>query len=340
MASAQRWVLSSFGLDNLRLEDMAVPELAPGEVLVRVAAVALNARDGMMIENGMGSELSFPFVPCSDMAGVVESVAQGVTRFAVGDHVISNFMPGYIDGSPSGTARTPSYDALGGFHQGVLAQFVALPADWLTASPTTLDDGEASTLPVAGLTAWFALVERGKVRAGQTVVAQGTGGVALFAMQIAKAHGATTIITSSSDEKIERALALGIDHGINRHTKDWVEEVYRLTKDHGADHILEVVGGANFGRSVAAVAVEGRISIIGLMEGYEVSAPTVPLLLKAPTIQGIVVGHRRSLEDFIRAIDHVGLKPVIDQRYLLNELPAALDHLKKGAFGKIVIELG
>lgn len=339
MGTMKNWAIDGYGRDHLKLTDVPVPELRQGEVLVKVKAFALNARDPMMIANGMGSELAFPFVPGSDMAGVVESIGTGVERFAVGDRVISNFMPGWIDGLPAGNARIPSYNAMGGYYPGIMSEYVALPAEWLSTAPASLDDGEASTLPVAGLTAWFALIERGRLRAGEVVLVQGTGGVALFGMQIAKAHGATVIITSSSEEKLARAKSLGADHGINRNTGDWVEEVYRLTGDRGADHILELAGGSNLGKSVAAVAVEGNISIIGLMDGFELSAPTVAILLKAPTIQGIVVGHRRALEELVRAIDNVGLKPVIDRRFAFADLPAAFDHLDQGPFGKVVVEL-
>jgi NADPH:quinone reductase-like Zn-dependent oxidoreductase len=152
-------------------------------------------------------------------------------------------------------------------------------------------------------------------------------------------HGAQVIITSGAD-KLARAKALGADHGIDRIAEDWVEAVWRLTGDHGADHILEVVGGAHLGKAVQAVAINGHIAVIGVFEGFEVSAPAGPLLLKSPTIQGIGVGHRRALEDFVAAIDPTGMKPVIDRKYALADLPAALDHLDRGAFGKIVIDLG
>ena len=192
--------------------------------------------------------------------------------------------------------------------------------------------------PVPGLTAWFALVERGRPCPGQTVVVQGTGGVALFALQIARAQGADVIVLSASKEKLARAKALGATHLIDRSQEDF-EAVYRITGDRGADHIIELVGGANLGRSVEAVAVHGRISVIGVFEGFAFSGPSGPLLLKSPTIQGIGVGHRRALEDFVRAIDKIGLKPVIDQRYAFDEFGAALDHLDRGPFGKIVVRI-
>ena len=306
---------------------------------VRVGAVALNARDLMMIDHGMGLELEFPFVPASDMAGLVEAIGEGVGRFKLGDRVVANFLPEWIDGPPTGTAAQPSYRTLGGHHRGVLAERICVPEDWLVDAPASLSDTDAATLPVAGLTAWFALVEQGHVKAGETVLIPGTGGVALFAVQIAAAHSAEVIITSSSDAKLERAKALGARYGINRDAADVVAEVQRLTGGRGADHVLDLVGGDNFARSIEAVTPGGRVSVIGLLGGTELRAPTTPVLLKAPVIQGIVTGHRRALEDLVRAVDCIGLKPVIDGRYAFEAVPEALDHLARGAFGKVVVEM-
>ncbi|RFB75581.1 zinc-dependent alcohol dehydrogenase family protein [Methylovirgula sp. 4M-Z18] len=339
-STMKRWQMSGIGKDKLGLAEVPVPTPGPGELLVKVAAVSLNYRDKLMTETGMGLPLQFPFTPASDLAGTVVAVGAGATRFKAGDRVISTFTPGWIDGKPPGDARVPPYRSLGGFHPGVLAEFVAFPEDWFVAAPASLNDAEASTLPCAGLTAWFALVERGPVAAGETVLVQGTGGVALFGLQLAKAHGAEVIVTSSSDEKLAGAKALGADHGINRAKEDWVEALYRLTKDRGADHILEIAGGPGLGRSLAAVAVHGRISVIGVLEGFDISGPAGPLLLKSPIVQGISVGHRRALEDLVAAVDRIGLKPVIDRSYALADLPAALDHLDRGAFGKIVVDVG
>jgi NADPH:quinone reductase-like Zn-dependent oxidoreductase len=336
----KRWTMDAIGRDHLALTEAPVPRPASGEILVRVAAASLNYRDKMVIETGMGIPLAFPFVPLSDMAGIVEAVGAGVTRFKPGARVISTFSPGWIDGLNAGTARQPPYRTLGGFYSGVLSEYVAFPEDWFSAAPTSLDDAEASTLPCAALTAWFALIERGALRAGQTVVVHGTGGVASFGLEIARAQGASVIVVSGSDEKLARAKRLGATHGINRNSENWVEAVYRLTDDRGADHIIETVGGAHLGRSIEAAAVGGRITIIGVLEGFEISGPVGPLMLKGLTVQGIGVGHRRALEDLVRTVDRLALKPVIDARYKLADLPAALDHLDRGPFGKIVIELG
>jgi NADPH:quinone reductase-like Zn-dependent oxidoreductase len=336
----KRWTMNAIGRDHLALTEAPIPRPAPGEILVRVAAASLNYRDKMVIETGMGIPLAFPFVPLSDMAGIVEAVGAGVTRFKPGARVISTFSPGWIDGLNAGTARQPPYRTLGGFYSGILSEYVAFPEDWFSAAPTTLDDAEASTLPCAGLTAWFALVERGALRAGQTVIVHGTGGVASFGLQIARAQGAEVIVVSGSDEKLARAKTLGATHGINRNSENWVEAVYRLTDDRGADHIIETVGGAHLGRSIEAAAVGGRITIIGVLDGFEISGPVGPLMLKGLMVQGIGVGHRRALEDLVRTVDRLALKPVIDARYKLADLPAALDHLDRGPFGKIVIEVG
>lgn len=334
----KEWTIDALGAENLKITERRVPEPGPGEVLVRTTAVSLNFRDKLVLDNGMGMPLSFPFVPGSDMAGVVEAVGRGVSRFQPGDRVISVFDPTWIDGQKPGTARHPTSFALGGLNPGVASQYVAFPEDWFVAAPESLDDGEASTLPCAGVTAWFALVEKGHPKAGDRVVVQGTGGVSLFGLQIAKAHGAEVIVTSASQEKLERALALGADHGINRVKEDWAERVLEITGDHGADHILEMAGGTNLGKSLQAVAVQGRISVIGMFEGAEISAPVTPVLLKSPVIQGIGVAHRRALEDFTVAIDRTAIKPVIDARYSFEQFREALAHLDRGPFGKVVVE--
>ena len=335
--ATRRWVIDRFGREHLRMETVRLAPPGPGQVGVRVRAVALNARDDLMLTDGMGVPVAFPFVPASDLSGVVEAVGPGVTDLTPGDRVISVFLPDWHDGRPAGTGAEPAYRSLGGYYPGVMADRVVVPAHWLLPAPATLDHAAASTLPVAGLTAWFALVERGHIRAGQTVLVQGTGGVSLFGLQLARAAGADVIVTSASDEKLARAKALGATHLVNRRSTDWADEALRLTGGRGADHILEVVGGDNFGRSVRAVAVAGRISVIGLLAGTDLAGPTTPLLLKMPTVQGIATGHRLALADLVRAVDRLGLRPVIDRTYPFADFPAALDHLRRGAFGKVVV---
>jgi NADPH:quinone reductase-like Zn-dependent oxidoreductase len=334
----KRWEMDKVGRDRLRLETVPVPVPQVGEVLVKVGAASLNFRDKLIIEGSMPVIRDFPFTPGSDMAGTVVAIGDGVDRVAAGDRVISTFAPGWIDGAPLGDARTPPYRTLGGYYPGVLAEYIVVPQDWLARAPATLDDAEASTLPCAGLTAWFALVERGGLHAGQTVVVEGTGGVALFGLQLARAHGAEAIVVSGNAEKREKARQLGASHVLER--AGWVEAVLDITGGQGADHVLELVGGAHLAQAVAAAAVGGQVYQIGVLEGFEVSAPVAPLMLKTLTVHGIAVGHRRALEAFVSAVDHTNLKPVIDQRYRLDDLADALDHLERGAFGKVVIDVG
>jgi len=339
MQTTRQWQIDTIGPERkLAIGERRLEPVSSDGILVRTEAVSLNFRDRLVMETGMGLPLQFPFVPASDMAGVVEAVGPDVTRFKPGDRVISTFSPDWIDGRGLGDARTPPYSTRGGVYPGVLSQYTVLSEEWYSHAPDTLDAAEASTLPCAGLTAWFALIERGGLKAGDKVLVQGTGGVALFGLQIAKAHGAEVFITSGSAEKLERAVALGADHALGRNDGDWVAQLYSLTDGYGADHVLEIVGGAHLGQALKAVAVNGRISVIGVLEGFEVSGPASQLLLKAPVVQGISVGHRRALEDLVRAVDQIGLKPVIDKRYAFEEFPEALDHLYRGPFGKVVVE--
>lgn len=335
----RRWEMDETGQNTLELREVPVPKPGPGEVLVKVTAAALNYRDKLVIDGSMALPLTFPFTPGSDLAGTAVALGENVTRFQTGDRVISTFAPGWIDGAPLGDARTPPYRTLGGTYPGVLAEYVAFSQEWLVRAPETLSDAEASTLPCAGLTAWFALIEKGKLHAGQSVLVEGTGGVALFGLQIAKAHGAQVLVVSGSTDKLERAKTLGADHGIDRTSVDWVEAVWRITGDRGVDHIVELVGGPHVAKAVQAAAIGGHIHQIGVFEGFDIAAPAGPLMLKNVTVHGIGVGHRRALADLVAAVDHAGIKPVIDTIHPLAELPAALDQLDRGPFGKIVIEL-
>jgi NADPH:quinone reductase-like Zn-dependent oxidoreductase len=214
-STMNRWEIPSLGLDKLALREVPRPDPKAGEIVVEVDAVSLSYRDAEVAENGMGNTLNFPFTPTSDMAGRVVAVGEGVTRFTIGDRLISAYVPGWTDGVPLSWTEAPTQ---GGPIPGMLTQYVVAPAEWFVRAPRTLSTAEASTLPVAALTAWMALIELGNLHAGQTVVVQGTSGVSLFAVQLAAAHGARVIVTSGSDEKIARAIALGANHGINRNT--------------------------------------------------------------------------------------------------------------------------
>lgn len=333
----KRWEIPAYGVDKLALNTVARPTPKAGEILVEVEAVSLNYRDLVVAADGMGSDLNFPFTPASDMTGRVVALGEGVTRFSVGDKVISTYIANWVDGAPLSWADSPTQ---GGPIPGMLAEYVATPAEWCVLAPKSMTPEEASTLPVAALTAWMALIEEGNLHAGQTVVVQGTGGVSLFAIQIAAANGAHVIVTTTSDSKIARAKELGATHGINRNTHpDWQNEVRRLTDGRGAEHILEMAGGDNLGLSLQAVAPGGRISVIGLLESDSVTLPIMPMLGSRVSIVAIAVGPRRVLEDLIRAVDVRGLKPVIDASYSFSEVKEAFAHLKRGAFGKIVVKV-
>ncbi|MDF3811697.1 MULTISPECIES: NAD(P)-dependent alcohol dehydrogenase [Rhodopseudomonas] len=333
----KRWEIDAIGRQHLRLNDVEVPRPGPKEVLIKVTAVALNYRDRMVVETGRGLPLQFPFTPGSDLAGEVVALGEGAARFRLGSNVISTATPDWMDGLRAGTARTPAYQTLGGFYPGVLAEYVAMPEDWFVVAPETLTARQACTLPVAGLTAWFALVERAGVRAGDTVLIPSTGGVALFGMQIARASGARVIVCGRPEYE-GRAKAQGADHFIDAST-DWMETVYQLTSDRGVDVALEVIGGKHLGQSIQVTTVGGHVCQIGALDGWDISAPAMPLMLKDITIHGIGTGSRTALENLVRAIDQTRIIPVVDSCYSLADLPAAFDHLDRGAFGKIVIDV-
>lgn len=331
----KRWQLRQFGREHLELADVELPKPGPGEVLVRVSAVSLNYREKLFLDGGGYAGAPMPFVPASDMAGEVVATGAGVQRFKEGARVIANFQTDWVEGPAPRGVRS-----LAGSVPGVLAEYVAMPERWLVASPGTLDDVQASTLPCAGLTAWTALMELGGLRPGQTVVTQGTGGVSLFAVQLASAIGARVIVLSGDEGKLSRARELGAAHLIHRrHTPDWEKAVLDITQEQGADHILELVGGDNLARSANAIAPGGRISLIGVLEGFEARFPVLPLFQTQGVLQGIFVGHRRGLENLVRAVDRLSLEPVIDAVYPLAEFPKALEHLDRGPFGKLVIRV-
>ncbi len=327
-----RWQVTDFGRQHLQRVEAPLPQPAPGQILVRVETASLNYRDLMLTDNVYGWTPPLPFVPGSDLAGTVQTVGSGVTRWSGGERVIGTFVAGWLDGA----APTEAI-ALGGPGPGALASHVLLDAQWAVAAPATLNAAQASTLPCAALTAWFSLVEQGGLHAGQTVLIHGTGGVALFGLQFARLHGAQVIIVSGGGaDKRERALALGAKHVIAREA-DWPAEVRRLTGGRGAEQVLETVGGANLGRSLEALAQGGRVAVIGVLEGGEISGSALQAIRSRGTIQGISVGHRRALEEMVRAIDVNELQPVIAAEYGADAVPEAFAHLERGAFGKVVV---
>ena len=324
------------GFDRLELIEMPDPG-APGlgEIRVRLHASSLNYHDYAVVTGRM--QTADGRIPMSDGAGVVEAVGEGVTEFRVGDHVVSCFFPDWQDGPPAiGDFSTVPGDGVDGYAR----EAVVRPATWFTPAPRGYGHAEAATLTTAGLTAWRALVVDGGLKAGDVVLVLGTGGVSIFALQLAKAMGAVVITTSSSDEKLERARALGADHTINyRRHGDWGTRVADWTGGRGVDHVVEVGGPGTLAQSSAAVRVGGHIALIGVLTGLAGEVPTAVLMRKQARLQGLIVGSRRDQAELVRGIDATGLRPVVDRSFALAEIASAFRYEEAGAhFGKICLE--
>lgn len=325
------------GLDRLALQDAPDPGApGPGQVRVRVRASSLNYHDYVVVTGA--SPAADGRIPLADGAGVVEAVGEGVEGFAVGETVVSCFFPHWQDGPPvDGDFRRVPGDGLDGYAREVVVR----PATWFTRAPAGWSAAEAATITTAGLTAWRALVVDGGLRAGDVVLTLGTGGVSVYAAQLAKRLGATVIATSSSDAKLERIRALGADHTINyREDPSWGRTVLELTGGRGADHVVEVGGPGTLPQSVRAVRIGGHIALIGVLTGAAGEVPTALLMAKQARLQGLIVGSRRHQADFVRALETTGLRPVLDRSFGLAETAEAFRHQESGAhFGKIVVEL-
>jgi NADPH:quinone reductase-like Zn-dependent oxidoreductase len=331
------WELRGFGRQNLKLADKPVPQPGPTDVLVRVNAVSLNYRDKLVAEGQYNPAMSFPMTQVADAAGEVIETGKDVTRFNMGERVITQYATRWTDGDPQGDESTHS---LGNTIHGALAEYLVLDQQALVHAPSHLTAEEAAAISCAGLTAWYALVEKGQLKANETVLVQGTGGVSLFALQISLALGAQVIVTSSSDEKLARVQAMGASHGVNYvRTPEWEKEVLRLTSQIGVHHVVEVAGGRSLAQSMSAGKPGGTISVIGILDGYTSQLPLSELLRKQIVLRGISVGPRRALEDMVRAFESHQLRPVIDTVYSFQDAIAAYDHLYRGAFGKIVIRV-
>lgn len=331
---------SAFGLENLRFADRPEPRPGPGQVVVRLRAAALNYRDVMMVEGRYNPRQPLPLIPGSDGAGTVAAVGDGVTRVKVSDRVCPLFAPRWLAGEPD---RRSARGTLGGPLDGTLAEAILLPEDGVVPVPEHLSDEEAATLPCAALTAWNALVTEGDLKAGETVLVQGTGGVAIFALQLALLLGARVIVTSSRDDKLEKARALGAHEGINyRTTPAWGARARELTGGVGVDHVIEVGGAGTFPQSLHAVRLGGTISVIGVLAGATTSdLALTSILMNKLRVQGILVGHRESFEAMNRAISLHRLRPVIDRVFPFDEAPAAFAYLKSGQhFGKVGVRMG
>jgi len=325
------------GIDALVPVTRDIPVPGNHDIVVRVGAVSLNYRDLLHVL-GVVDQDRWPLVPCSDGAGEIVAVGPAVTRFKVGDQVAGTFFQRWTAGRINAEVME---SALGGREQGMLAEHVCLHEAGAVHVPPGWTSAQAATLPCAALTAWHALVARGRIMAGETVLVLGTGGVSLFALQIAKMHGARVILTSSSDAKLERARALGADETINyRDVPAWDEAVLELTAGRGVDHVVEVGGSGTLAKSINATAFGGHVWLIGVLTGFENTVDPMPVLFKSVDVQGIYVGSREMFENMNAAFAANGLEPVIDRRFPLAEARAAFHCMQAaGHFGKIVIEL-
>lgn len=325
------------GIDSLKMVERPEPKPGPRQVLVRVRATSLNYRDLITIEGSYARAAPKPdLIPLSDGAGEVVAVGPGVGRVKAGDRVAGCFMQRWFGGEFHPEAMT---SAMGGAIDGMLTEFAVLEEDGVVKLPDHLSFEEGATLPCAGVTAWNALVEIGRIKAGDVVQIQGTGGVSIFALQFARLFGARVIATSSSSIKAERLRKMGAEAVIDyKAIPDWDKETTRLTSGRGADIVVEVGGAGTLPRSFMAARIGGTIPVIGLLTGLGATIDPMPMLRRNLRVQGLYVGSTQMFEAMTRAIAAAGLKPVIDKVFPFAEAREAYRHLKSQShFGKVVI---
>jgi NADPH:quinone reductase-like Zn-dependent oxidoreductase len=329
--------LKQFGLENLVLVEREEPRPGPNEVVVHFHAASLNFRDLMFANGTYNPRAKLPAIPLSDGGGEVVEVGSDVSQWKTGDRVCPIFNQSWLEGRPSLRKNRATLGA--GDLDGVAREYGAFNENGLVKIPEHLSFEEAATLPCAGVTAWNALVESGRLRAGDTVLTLGTGGVSVFALQFSKMHGAAVIATSSSVEKLNRARELGANETINyRLTPDWDKEVLRLTNNNGVDHVVEVGGTGTLSKSVNSARVGGHVALIGVLASGGAFDPT-RILMKGVRLQGIFVGSRQMFEDMNSAIKTNRMRPVISKTFAFEELPEALKYMETGShFGKIVLK--
>jgi NADPH:quinone reductase-like Zn-dependent oxidoreductase len=332
------WRIPAFGIDKLSLDEVPAPQPGAGQVVLDVHAVSLNYRDLSTVKGTYNPKLQPHRIPCSDGAGIISAIGDGVTKVSVGDHVAGTFFQHWLDGDP---APEKFKGALGGDIDGTLAQQILLHEDGVVRIPEHLSFEEAATLPCAGVTAWNAVVTAGRVKSGDTVLIQGTGGVSCFALQFAKALGARVIGTSSSAGKLARAADLGLDAGHNyREDPEWARWAVSQTGGQGVDLTVEVGGAGTFQQSLAATRTGGVITQIGVLSGREQSLTITPILHKMLKIRGIYVGSRQHFLELNRAIAQTGLRPVVDRVFSFGEAREAFTTMENAShFGKIVISV-
>lgn len=332
------WKLSRFGVQHLSQEEIEIPAIGPNDLLVRIHAVSLNYRDKAIVDGFYNPDLlsNGAVTIASDAAGTVVKTGSKVTRFKEGDRVMTHVYTRWLDGE----RQLDDADYLLGWPlAGVLAEYIVISEISVVATPGYLTDEEAATLPIAALTAWTAIRTVGKIEKGQTVFIQGTGGVALFATQIATALGARVIISTSKDEKGQRAMQLGAGNYINYvTTPDWEKEVLKLTDGNGVDEVVELVAG-DITKSTDALKLGGTIAVVGFLDNPQLTVNVFSLFGKQVKIEGLSIGHRKSFEEMNAFFETHQLKPVIEQVFSFEDARQAFEALDKGPFGKIVIKL-
>lgn len=330
--------IPQYGIDNLRVVERDTPQPGHGQVLVKMKAASLNYRDLVTVLGAFGTLYKLPLVPLSDACGEVVAVGPGVTRVKAGDRVASMFFQKWLAGA---LTREGQASAIGGSLDGVWRDYALLSAEGVSKVPSHLSDAEVATLPCAALTAWRSLVVEGDLKAGETVVVQGTGGVSIFALQFAKAAGAEVILTSSSDEKLARAKALGADHLVNyKQTPDWSKAVREITDGRGADHVVEVGGAGTLEHSLKSIRLGGHVSIVGVLSGPVKDLQIGMVMGANAKVKGITVGSREQFEAMCRAMTLHKIKPVIDKTFPFAAAKEAFTTMMgQGHFGKIAIDL-
>ncbi|MBL0184600.1 MAG: NAD(P)-dependent alcohol dehydrogenase [Candidatus Obscuribacter sp.] len=336
LATYKAWELKSLSMQDIKEGTRESQALAPDQVRIAVKAVSLNFREQLIAKGLYAPNLPLPVVPCSDGAGEVVEVGSKVTRFKVGDRVSPNFMPEWIDGDVTPEAAK---GALGAFVDGMLRQFAVFSESALVHIPAYLSYEEAATLPCAALTAWSSLMVNGNLKAGQTVLIQGTGGVSIFALQLAKIAGAKVIATTSSDVKAAKLKELGAAHVINyKTTPKWEKAVLEATGGAGVDHVVEVGGAGTLERSMKSAKLNGHVSVIGVLDGVIGDFSPLNLIMKSLKVQGVFVGSRTRFEDMNRALELHQVRPVIDKTFKFDQIVEALAYMESGKhFGKIVL---
>ncbi len=329
------WRIHQFGLSNLQWETVETPSPQPGEVRLELAAQSINYRDLMMIEGHYNPKQPLPLIPGSDGVGTVVEVGSQAEEALLGQRVFGLFSPKWRSGPP---VRDVVRQTLGGPLPGTFAESIVLPAEGVLPVPEYLTDAEAATLPCAGLTAWSAVVGLSGIGAGDKVLVEGTGGVSIFALQFAKLRGAEVFVTSSSDQKLEKAVELGADATVNYRSNPYWGKAARQWAGDGVDLVVDVGGAETLSQALAAVKMGGTIAIIGVLSGAVSQFSVVPVLMGQVRLQGVVVGHRQGAEEMVAAMTEQRLRPVVDRTFGLSELPQALGFLASGRhFGKVTL---